>query len=326
MQLKDIHQELTERPGGFGGIMKQKLKRQLSPFARGTQRKAKGAEALLKTARVVKSALQDWMNKAFRSSGGEKAPLTMEQFLLWVKKAQPKYSEGIIAYARGNSDYAEYFRKEPGGMGGAQQTSKPEPDQEKTGKHEVPGDGDNLELEKDPKEPTDKQKEDNETRKVYKKMGDDLEAEEKEKEKSGKQDIKASKGNDKEPKVDTSASIYEARLRALLEADEEVDADKDEDVSTKEPKHLEDNQIDTLITMGIEKQIELNGGQSIVDEPGEVMSGGSSDESDFSGGGASDDFLSEYQNELETVLTKVVKGDELDKRDQRNARAMLNSI
>ena len=78
--------------------------------------------------------------------------------------------------------------------------------------------------------------------------------------------------------------------------------------------------------MGIEKQIELNGGESIVDDPSE-MQGGSSDKSDFSGGGgASDDFLNEYQDELVSVLTKVKNGDELDKRDKRNAGNMLYSL
>ena len=139
-----------------------------------------------------------------------------------------------------------------------------------------------------------------------------------------KQDITASKGDDKEPKSDTSASIYEARLRAILEADEEQpdeeQSDPSVDVAVNKAIILKDNEIDTLITMGIEKQLELNGGDSIVDDPSEVQGGSSSD----SGGG--DSFLDEYRDELETVLTKVVKGQDLNKNDQRDASDMLNSI
>jgi hypothetical protein len=35
MKLEDINQKLTERPGGFGGIVKAKAKKQLSPFMKG---------------------------------------------------------------------------------------------------------------------------------------------------------------------------------------------------------------------------------------------------------------------------------------------------
>ena len=131
MKLSDINQKLTERPGGFGGIIKQKLKRQLSPFARGAQRQAKGAEGLIKAARKVKSALQAYMNQAFKSKGGEKMPLTMEQFLGWVKKSAPKYAKGIEAYARGDKAYAEHFTSNDNKV-------KPR------GQHEVEGDGENL--------------------------------------------------------------------------------------------------------------------------------------------------------------------------------------
>jgi len=308
MKLSDINQKLTERPGntGFGSIMKQKVKRQLSPFQKGKQQATVEKEKLIKVASKVKQDFQAWKATAFRSSGGKKTPITMNQFLGWVKKSHPKYAEGIETYARGDKDYAEHFSQAIDKKGKQSSTATDDkvkvrdadPDEtgDKSTKVAAPSDEGNLELEQ-----------------------------ELELEKDDKQDITASKGDDDEPKVDTSASIYEARLRAILEADEEVSADagSDEDIGTNRAITLKDNQIDTLITMGIEKQIELGGGESIVDEPGEMTAKSSSISSDEGGG---DGFLEQYSDELETVLTKVVKGVELDKRDQSNARDMLNSI
>jgi len=327
MKLSDINQKLTERPGSFGSVMKAKAKKQLSPFMKQRQQAAGDDERLIKVAREMKKGLQGWMAKAFRSSGGAKAEITMNQFLGWVKKSQPKYAKGIEAYARGDKAYAEHFSQAIDSKG-KQSSTASDPKVQRRGKHQAAGDGENLELEKDPSEPTDKEKEDDATRATYKKMGDELEAERVSSEEGEKQDVKASKGDDKEPKVDTSASIYEARLRAILEADEEAEADPDVDVGVDASKTLDDNQIDTLITMGIEKQIELDGGESIIDEPSDLSSSGVSEPAAQSGSSAvSDDFLGEYQDELENVLAKVkTGGKDIDKRDQQSANNMLNSL
>jgi len=329
MKLSDINQKLTERPGGFGGIIKSKLKQQ-APFMRGTQRKGKAEEALLKGARKIKGELQAWMNKAFRSQGGERAPITMAQFLGWVKKAQPKYAKGIEAYARSDKDYAEHFSQAIDKKGKQSSTAS---DPKVTTRDNEQADTVDSDKEQEelisPEEMTgektaDGEQSEEEIRAVYAKQGEELEAE---RVKGEKQDVKASKGDDKEPKVDTSASIYEARLKAILEADEEVSADagSKEDVGVNRTKTLKDNQLDTLITMGIEKQIELDGGDSIVDKPEEVQSSSSSsDEGDAAG--PVDDFLGEYRDELVGVLQKVKAGSDLDKRDQKNASDMLYSI
>jgi hypothetical protein len=237
MKLEDINQKLTERPGGFGGIVKAKAKKQLSPFMKGRQQSADDEVRLIKVARDIKKDLKAWMQKAFRSSGGAKAPLTMAQFLGWIKKAQPKYAEGIETYARNDKAYAEHFTTAIDDEG--KQSSTATDDKVKV------RDAGADELEKEIDDPK-------------------------------KGDLPEESGDDKEPEVDTSASIYEARLKAILEADEEVEAnvEKDEDVGTNRAITLKDNEIDTLITMGIEKQIELDGGESIIDDPTELASQG----------------------------------------------------
>ncbi len=304
MKLSDINQKLTEQPGGFGGIVKAKAKKHM-PFAKGTRRRGKAEEALLKGARKIKDALNDWKNKAFRSTGGEKAPLTMNQFLGWVRKSQPKYAKGIEAFARGSKAYAAYFSQAVDKKG-KQSSTASDPKVKRRG-----GEGEQSE---------------EEIRAAYKKQGEELETKRKA---QGGELVDEDEGDD-EKDAPVSASIYEARLRAILEA--EGDPDPDVDVAVSATKTLKDDQIDTLITMGIEKQIELDGGESIVDEPSEITSKSSSkgapDDSEDSdlGGGASSDFLSEYQDELETVLTKVKNGAELDKRDRSNANNMLRSL
>jgi hypothetical protein len=258
----------------------------------------------------MKKGLQGWKANAFRSAGGAKAPITMSQFLGWIKKAQPKYAKGIETYARGDSAYAEHFAQAISKDG--KQTSTASDDKVKVRKpHQAAGDGENLELEKDPTEPTDKQKEDDKAKATYKQMGDELEAK---RIAAGGELVDEDEDSDETPAV--SASIYETRLRELLE---------DEGVGVDDAKVLDDNQIDTLITMGIEKQIELDGGESIIDDPSDLSSSGVSEPAAQSA--ASDDFLGEYQDELEDVLTKVkTGGKDIDKRNQQSANNMLNSL
>lgn len=331
MKLSDIHQELTERPGGFGSVMKAKVKKQLSPFMKQRQQAASDDERLIKVAREMKKSLQGWMAKAFRSTGGAKAEITMAQFLGWVKKAQPKYANGIESYARGDRDYAEHFSQAIDSKGKQTSTATDPKVKVRSNKpHQAAGDGDNLELEKDPVPKGQLSPEDQAGLDKINRDAEEESAEFDRKEKEQeKQDLKASKGEDKEPKVDTSASIYEARLKALLEADEDVedgaDIDSGEDVGTNRSKTLKDNQIDTLITMGIEKQIELDGGESIIDDPSELSSQGVAVQSGSNA--ESDDFLGEYQDELEDVLAKVkAGGKDIDKRNQQSANNMLNSL
>jgi len=326
MKLSDISQKLTEKPGGFGGIVKSKLQQQI-PFAKKKQRAGKAKEALYKHARQIKKELQAWKAEAFATTNGEDTQLTMNQFLGWAKKRQPKYSNGIESYARGDKAYAEHFAQAIDKEGkqsstasdpkvkvrsnDAGQTDTVDPSQEQEdmiSPEEMTGEKQKRKLTPDEQAGLDT-------------INRNAEEEAAEYE---KQDLKASKGEDKEPKVDTSASIYEARLRALLEDDEDK-RDPDIDVGVNAAKTLTDNQVDTLITMGIQKQKELDSGDDDIssDEPSQAPNNNSEEPAQSS---ASGDFLGEYQGELESVLTKIVKGVDLDKRDQRNASNMLKSL
>ena len=253
--MSDINQKLTERPGGFGGIMKAKAKKQLSPFMKGKQQGADDEVRLIKVAREIKKDLKAWMTKAFRSSGGAKAPLTMNQFLGWVKKAQPKYAKGIETYARGDSSYADHFTQNIDKDG--KQTSTGKDDKVKR----RPDDGKANTVDDEKVDTVDDSQDQEDLLSPEDMTGGD------------QGDLFDEKGEEKKPESNTSASIYEARLRAILEAEGDPDTDVDVGVDAAQP--LKDNQIDTLITMGIEKQIELDGGESIVDDPSEVQGGSS---------------------------------------------------
>jgi hypothetical protein len=276
MKLEDINQKLTERPGGFGGIVKAKAKKQLSPFMKGRQQSADDEVRLIKVARDIKKDLKAWMQKAFRSSGGAKAPLTMNQFLGWVQKTQPKYAKGIETFARGDEAYSQHFNKKIDSKGKVSNTASDDKVKRRGvegEKAEVVDQSQDQEDMISPEEMTGGKKKRElspEEQAGFDKINKAAEEEAAEFE---KEDLKASKGEDEEPKVDTSASIYEARLRAILEADEEG-VDTDVDVGVNAATVLKDNEIDTLITMGIEKQIELDGGESIIDDPTELASQG----------------------------------------------------
>lgn len=301
MKMSDINQKLTEQPGGFGGIIKSKIQSQL-PFARKQQRAGKAKTALYTKARAIKKELQNWKAEAFAATNGEDTSLTMNQFLGWVKNRQPKYAQGIETIARSDKDYTDFFSQKIDKKG-KQSSTASDPKVKVRDTDEIPpGKVSNS----PPEKISDKDKQAG-----YDKIAKDAEKEAAE---FDKQDLKASKGEDKEPKADTSASIYEERLRALLE----------DDVGVNRAKTLTDNQIDTLITLGIQKQKELNSGGDDI-SAGEPEATVSTDKP-TAATTADNDFLSEYRDELENVLTKVVNGEDLDKRDQRNARDMLNSI
>lgn len=286
MKMSDISQKLTERPGGFGGAIKAKLQSQI-PFARKQQRKGKAKTALYKQARAIKKELQNWKAEAFAATSGEDTELTMNQFLGWVKNRQPKYAQGIETIARGDKDYADFFSQRIDKKGKQSSTAS------------------------DPKvkvQPSDGEQSKEEIKAVYKKKGEELEAKRKA---QGGELVDEDEGSD-DTKADTSASIYEARLRAILEAD----------VGVNRTKTLKDNQVDTLITLGIQKQKELDSGDDDIAAAGPEAQAPAGKPTAT----ASDDFLDEYQDELVSVLTKVKNGDELDKRDKSNAGKMLYSL
>jgi len=308
MKLSDISQTLTEKPGGFGGIMKAKAQQQI-PFAKKQQRAGKAKEALYKHARQIKKELQAWKAEIFATTNGEDTPLTMNQFLGWVNKRQPKYSKGIEAYARGDRAYAEHFAQAIDNKGKQSSTAtdpkvkRRSPDDE--GEAKVKGEQSKDEIQA-----------------AYKKQGDELEAK---RIAQGGELVDEDEENE-EKESPTSASIYEARLHALLEANED-EPDPDVDIGVNAAKTLTDNQIDTLITMGIQKQKELNSGDDDIASDEEISVSSSSGSSEKSGGSSvSDSFLEEYSAELESVLTKVIKGAKFDKRDQQSANNMLNSL
>lgn len=329
MKLSDINQELTEAAEEFGakqGLGKRlgaKIRKKVDP--RKDKRRAASAEDNLRTqAKNIKTRFAEYM--ATEPKGTEPTIDHIEEFLSDTEYAEYVSPIAIKLKMKKSVEEPSQDQGEPTADDSVDQTA----DEVGSKEHE-----DLI----SPEEMTDGEKPKRELtpdeQAGFDKINKDAEDEAAEFE---KQDVKASKGDDKEPKIDTSASIYEARLRNML-------------------TELKDNEIDTLLYRIVQAQAKKAGppkqapAASTKTEPkakpeadsdkksiwksdlGDLARGKRTEKgqdiAEPSGGGsgeATDAFLDEYRDELEAVLTKVKAGTDLDKRDQRNASNMLRSL
>ncbi len=137
------------------------------------------------------------------------------------------------------------------------------------------------------------------------------------------QDLKASKGDNKNSKIDTSASIYEARLQIFLERHDQA--------------RLEDDEIDTIIVGAIRKFIKAGGklpsvksadknstSQEKVSSKDEQMAQRSqnNDYEDIDSFGLDN----EEKYQLEDILNKIINKKELSSTNMRQAKNILYII
>jgi len=229
--LDNLNEGPISGPAGFAKRAKAKLQKNI-PFARQQQRRGAQKDELFKLAKEIKDNFKQWVDTKTGSSNINNAGITMPEFLEWMQ-SETDYGGAAEKFARGDKDYKEYFSQEIDDEGKQTSTASDPKVQTRTNNdEEQPG-----------KVQTDDEKE--QIKKAYGPGGTvardaEAEAEELGSEEDDKQDIKASKGEDEKPKVDTSASIYESRFRAILNEDAE-------DVGIDSAKTLIDNQIDTLI-------------------------------------------------------------------------------
>jgi len=252
MKFSDLNDNLNEGPisgpAGFAQRAKAKLQKHGTPFMKQQQKRGKAKDALFKKAKDIKNKLKVWMDKIGKPEIG------MKTFLDWMQQSHPEEAEGVLAAAK--EIHTNLFPKAP---------EKEKQDIQK----QVPTDGINYSTEVDQKgAPVKKKKaerspeEEEQIKKAYGPGGTVAKGAEAEAKKLSSeddtQDLKASKGDDEKPKVDTSASIYESRFRTMLEAetDQSLAASADGEISN-DP--LKDDQIDTLIVKGLQKQKELAG-------------------------------------------------------------------
>ena len=243
MKFTDLNDNLNEGPisgpAGFAKRAKAKLQKNV-PFARQQQAQGKAKDKLFKQAKEIKDELKVWMGEIGKKEIG------MKTFLDWVNNRFPSQYDGILTAAK--DIHTNLFPK----------------DSKADIQNQVSTDGVNYSVELDKtgapkKEVKPEQYSDEEKAAIKKKYADDAEAEAKELgSEDEKQDVKASKGEDEKPKVDTSASIYESRFRAILEADTDQSLAASADGKISDDP-LKDDQIDTLIVKGLQKQQELAG-------------------------------------------------------------------
>jgi len=320
MKFSDINENLTEAPGGFADRAKAKLQKKIAP---GKERRKRGAmkEKLFAKAKEIKNELKQWHDD---KTGTPKLAITMQEFLSWMQDNYPQFGDTAEKFARGDKAYAEFFAQAVDDEGN--QTSTASDDKVKV------NDPDSIPPGKVSNSPPEKIS-DKEKQAGYDKINKDAEDEAAE---FDKQDLKASKGEDKEPKVDTSASIYEARLQAMLSEDEE-------DVGVNRAKTLADDQIDTIIVGGIrgflsapgkEKQAAL--GQATQEPKAKDEIGKTADKISKASRDDSEDYsassrgegsvLDEYADELEDILTAVANGKDISNNQKGYARAILDEL
>jgi len=305
MKFSDINENLTEGPlsgpAGFGARAKAKLQKQI-PFAKEQQRRGAVKDAEHDQARTIKNDFKAWKAKAFPN--GEKEPLQMGQFIEWSKKYNGKLGAAIEQTATTDKDYAAFAGKtdpkvnvrdtgeDPDATG-----ENPDATGDRSKKVNAPDDDGGLELEQELELADESVEED---------------------------------ANDAEPKVDMSASIYESRLRAFLNEDQEGKI-------IWNSKILHDNQIDTLIVKGLQRLAQ--GGASAdssakkepsdeISQTADKISNAKSDDSDeYTAAGRGDSsVLDEYADELESILTAVANGKEISNNQQGYARAILDEL
>lgn len=303
MKFTDINENLTEGPfsgpAGFGKRAKAKLQKNM-PFAKGQQRRGKKKDEMFAKAKEIKDELMDWKAEAFASGNGEKEPLSMQQFLDWAKSHNPKLGQAIEAVARSDKDYADFFAQAVDKKGEQSSTASDE----------------KVKPRAEPEKYSDEEK-----AAIKQKYADDAEAEAKE---LGSEDDDANESveedsDDAEPKVDMSASIYESRLRAFL--------NEDEDVGVNKAKTLADNQIDTLIVKGLEKQKQHSPSKASNDkDPDEyVASSPNADTRKISDEEA--DRVSEYiENFMRTRVIELIDDANIDKSEKQKMASELDDI
>lgn len=293
MKMSDINENLSEapedlkpnlkgRPNTLAQRLKQKVKKH-TPFSAKKRGEAEYKDKIFQLAKSLKNKFAQHMQDY--PDGTVPTVAHMEEFF--------KDSE-YEAYVNQVSIDLK-FREE----------QKSEPEAPKDG-GDVKGDQPELEKEK-PTEPSEK-----EVRAVYKKQGEELEAE------------RIAKGGELGEEVDeedegkpsnTSASIYESRLRSML-------------------FELRDNEIDTLIVRIIQAQQRSKGGpakpspepeakQKGKDRVARVASDVPDEDED-----TSDDAIvpSAWKKELFELLKKISKGGKLDKNDAKLAAKLYDNI
>jgi len=250
MKLNDLNTNLNEGPisgpAGFAARAKAKLQKHSTSIG-GQDKIGAAKDAVFKQAQDIKKSF-----KVHLGSTGKKQ-VGMKTFLNWINQNFPDQSQGVLAAAKEihtNLTFPDPKAPEapeapaqaaPAQAAPAQAAPAPaekvSPEDAAAGQAKIDAD---AEEEGRRLNPDDTGIE-----------GDGT-----------KQDVKASKGDDEKPKVDTSASIYESRFQIILEAETATSTDQsmpstaDGEISD-EP--LTDNQIDTLILKGIQKQKELEG-------------------------------------------------------------------
>lgn len=323
MKLADINENLVEKvggPAGFAARAKAKLQKQ-TPFAKQKRRQAAAKDVLFKQAKEIKDDLMAWKAEAFAGGKGAKQELTMDQFLEWMGKK----GYGEVAMAAAKEVHPNLFK--------GKEAEPKKQDVKADGEQDVKADG-------EPKVKADGEQSEEEIRAAYAKRGEELEAE-----REARGDTTEDAGEEKEPKVDTSASIYEARLRALLEADDEsVDMSLASSADGKvSDDPLNDNQIDTLIVRALEKKAQLKGGADVPTEKeptrkekraaakAEKPKEKEKDQAAISeppSEADSDTFAirNTWKGPLDSMLQKIVKGGEFDNKDKKYASRISKEL
>ena len=342
MKFSDIHENLTEAPEAFDakqGLMKQaktKIKKKLSPTKKGREQ-AQVEDDTKQAAKQIKSQYNKWMAQ----TGGAGAKASTASFLEFAKQHATELAKHVedVAKKLELEIPAEAPEENP------EQTATPDDSADQQVAPDANGEQEDM---ISPEEMTGEkdangEQSEEEVRAAYGKQGDDLEAKRKADGGELADESVEEDADDAEPKVDTSASIYEARLNTFLLFE----------------KEMSDNQLDTLIVRVI--QAAAKGGdsastsastqqqqqqqQSLPQRPGteekpEKGDGwrqkiskaltGTGNVSDitkggFGGGDSAPDIDPEDVKKLANLLTKVERG-KIDKKDQRAAAELRQTL
>ncbi len=321
MKLSDINENISEAPDLKGGAKRlagkigkgakklgkkagERAKLELqaqTPFRRTTQKVAKSKIQIRKQAASIKNDFKVWMASA---ESGDATP-TAENFVNFITNEKPDLAPFVKDVGKAFGFITPMKKAVAGDFKGQPSTDKEKSSKEKTGGEK-------------------KRKLSPEEQAGFDKINKASEEEAAGFEKKEKRDITASKGDDKEPKVDTSASIYEDRLAAMLYE-----------------RKLSDNDIDTYIVRllqtkkkgsaeavlakatGQEQEQKQQKQEKPEKTKGKAQAQGPevSDEDD-------DNFSvpNMYRKDLKNILKKVVKSDQFDKNETKDAEGILKYI
>jgi len=314
MKFSDINENLTEAPEGMLARAATAVKKKVGPTKKIRQRAA-GRQSIQKQALGIKDQFHTWAGENSKGS-------SVEDFKAFASENYPKLAaviDNVAAELKFAKSKPESEPKPKSDDSADQQANAVDPEQEQedmispeemTGEKGKPGEQSEEEI-----------------RAAYGKKGDELEAKRKAQGGELADESVEEDADDAEPKVDMSASIYEARLNRILMLE----------------RDLKDNQLDTLIFRSIQAAgankrpdhpdspkakaaAKAKSSEDEISQTADKISNASSDDEYTASVRGDSSVLDEYADELEDILRAVANGKDISSNQKGYAQAILDEL